>query len=103
MNAFVLGQFMEDGVDMRRLAPIENGVWEFRSYFNKPFLRVFGWFVLPKLFVAAHYKVRDDLEKTRGPKWESAIAATTALRDEMFGTELLYESAQYNDFVCNSE
>jgi hypothetical protein len=68
INAFVLGQFMEDGVDMKRLEPTENGVWEIRSYFNKPFLRVFGWFVLPKLFVAAQCKVRDDLEKNAWAK-----------------------------------
>jgi len=92
---------MEDGVDMKRLEPTENGVWEIRSYFNKPFLRVFGWFVLPKLFVAVQCKVRDDLEKRRGPKWDSTLAATAAFRDEMFGAELLYKGAQYNDFVRN--
>ena len=103
MNAFVLGQFMEDGVDMKRLEPTENGVWESNRIFTSRLLRVFGWFVLPKVFVAAHCKVRDDLEKTRGPKWERAIAATVALRDELFADELLYKSAHYNDFVRNSE
>jgi hypothetical protein len=101
MNAFVFGQFMEDGIDMKRLEPVENGVWEIRSYFKKPFLRVFGWFVLPKLFVAAHCKVRHDLEETRGPKWDRVIAETMALRDQMFGGDLLYQSNRYNDFVRN--
>jgi hypothetical protein len=101
LNAFVLGHYMEDGIDMRRLEPIENGVWEIRSYFKKPFLRVFGWFVLPTVFVAAHYEVRDDLEKRRGPKWDAAVAKTMRLREGMFAGHLLHESPRYNDFVRN--
>jgi hypothetical protein len=75
MNAFVWGQFMDwrDGVDIKRLDPHEKDIWEIKSHQKKPQLRVFGWFVLPKWFVATNYSVRDDLEPTSGPKWNAAI------------------------------
>jgi hypothetical protein len=102
-NAFVLGDFMEDGTDMTWLCPHDRHIWEIRSYLNKPFLRVFGFFVLPKVFAAAHYKFRSDLERKCGPKWDAAITKTASIRNQLFGGELLFEADNggYNDYVCN--
>jgi hypothetical protein len=81
--------------------PADKGIWEIRSYSNKPFLRVFGWFVLPKWFVAAQYRFRADLEPTNGNKWNAAIQQTQTIRDEMFAGESLFSGASYNEFLRN--
>jgi hypothetical protein len=86
LNAFVLGDFMDyGGVDMRRLCPDDKDIWEIKSHLKKPQLRVFGWFVLPKYFVAVHQVVRDDLEKKKGPKWDAAIATAEHARATLVG------------------
>jgi hypothetical protein len=100
-NAFVLGQFMQEGTDMTWLCPHDQYIWEIRSFLNRPFLRIFGFFVLPKQFVAAHYKFRNELERKRGPKWDAAIAKTALIRDQLFGGELLFEGRTYNEYVRN--
>jgi hypothetical protein len=85
-NAFVWGEFMDfDGVDMRRLCPEHKDIWEIKSHLKKPQLRVLGWFALPKLFVASHYAVRDDLEEHCGPKWDKIIDETEWMRHELVG------------------
>jgi hypothetical protein len=86
LNAFVRGDFMEYEVDIRRLCPHHMDVWEIRSHLKRPQLRLFGWFVLPKMFVAVHRTVRDDLEKSRGPKWNHAIATADQARSAMVGS-----------------
>jgi hypothetical protein len=87
MNAFVWGQFMDwkDGIDIKRLEPHGRDIWEIKSYLKKPQLRVFGWFVLPKLFVATNCAVRDDLEPISGPKWNAAINLADQNRTTLFG------------------
>jgi hypothetical protein len=83
MNAFVRGEYMDyrDGIDIKRLMPDGKDVWELKSYLHKPQLRVFGFFPLPKWFVATNFAVRDDLEKEdHGPKWDAAIALTEKKR-----------------------
>ena len=91
MNAFVLGEFIEYAIDIRRLCPPKMDVWEIRSHLKKPQLRLFGWFVLPKLFVAAHPKVRADLEKSKGPKWNRAIATADDMRKTLVGSVDWYD------------
>jgi hypothetical protein len=88
MNAFVWGQFMDwrDGIDIKRLDPHEKDVWEIKSHLKKPQLRVFGWFVLPKWFIATNYAVRDDLEPISGPKWNAAINAADNHRANLVGS-----------------
>jgi hypothetical protein len=51
MNAFVLGEFMDykDGIDIKRLCPDERDIWEIKSYFVKPQLRLLGFFAVPKM------------------------------------------------------
>jgi hypothetical protein len=90
LNAFVAGEFMENGLDIKRLCPPKNDIWTIRSHLKQPQLRVFGWFVLPKLFVAAHYAVRDDLEKGKGPKWNAAIAKADGARTALVGSVDFY-------------
>jgi hypothetical protein len=91
LNAFVRGSFMEYGTDIRRLDPIEKDIWEIKSHLVKPQLRMFGWFALPRMFVAIHAAVRDDLEKVSGPKWDRAIATAEDARTEMVGSVLWYD------------
>jgi hypothetical protein len=76
---------MEYGIDIRRLCPFQTDVWEIRSHLKKPQLRLIGWFVLPKMFVAVHRAVRDDLEKTRGPKWDQLIGTAEQARSALVG------------------
>jgi hypothetical protein len=76
---------------MRRLCPEELDVWEIKSHLKKPQLRVFGWFALPKLFVATNYAVRDDLEDECGPKWNAAIQESDQIRTEMVGSVDFYD------------
>lgn len=91
LNAFVWGEFMDyDGVDMRRLCPQEKDIWEIKSHLKKPQLRVFGWFVLPKWFVATHRAVRGDLEETRGPKWHAIISKAEHARTTLVGSVDFY-------------
>jgi hypothetical protein len=95
LNAFVRGDFMEYEVDIRRLSPDEVDVWEIRSHLKKPQLRLIGWFVLPKMFVAVHGAVRDDLEKTRGPKWKVVIANAAKIRATLAGPVSWYNEDPY--------
>jgi hypothetical protein len=92
MNAFVRGEFMEYGVDVKRLCPKKEDVWEIKSLLTRQQLRVFGWFVLPKWFVAVHSAVRDDLEPVRGPKWNHAIESTAEARKVLVGSVAWYDA-----------
>jgi hypothetical protein len=74
---------MEYEVDMRRLCPQALDVWEIRSHVVKPQLRLFGWFVLPKLFVVVHGAVRDDLDEGGRITWERAIETADDARTTM--------------------
>jgi hypothetical protein len=86
LSAFVRGEFMDyHGGDMRRLCPEENDIWEIKAHLKKPQLRLLGWFVLPKWFVAVHPVVRNDLEKKKGTKWDAAIAKAESVRTELVG------------------
>ena len=67
--------------DIKQLDPADAEVWEFRSYAAKPYLRLFGSFVLPSHFLAVNFRVRDDLEETQGPKWGQAIKETIERRN----------------------
>jgi hypothetical protein len=96
LNAFVRGDFMEYEVDIRRLSPDESDVWEIRSHLKKPQLRLIGWFVLPKMFVAVDGVVRDDLEKTHGPKWERVIANAAKIRSRLMGPVNWYDEDPHN-------
>jgi hypothetical protein len=100
LNAFVRGDFIEHGVDIKRLWPQRTDVWEIRSYLKKPQLRLFGWFVRPKLFVGVHGAVRDDLEKTRGPKWNRAISMADQARSTMVG-EIGWYDADPGNYIRN--
>lgn len=93
MNAFVRGEYMDyrDGVDIKRLKPEEKDIWELKSYLHKPQLRVFGWFPLPKWFVATNYAVRDDLEDDYGPKWDAAIALAEKHRARLIGSPTFFD------------
>jgi hypothetical protein len=91
MNAFVRGEFMDYGVDVRRLCPKEMDVWEIKSLLTRQQLRVFGWFVLPKWFVAVHTAVRNDLEPVRGPKWDHAIETAAEARRVLVGSVAWYD------------
>jgi hypothetical protein len=82
---------MQLGEDIRRLCPEGTDVWEIKSHLGQPQLRVFGWFVLPKWFIAVQGFVRDDLEKGRGPKWDRAIEAAAQARGTLVG------SVKWND------
>jgi hypothetical protein len=85
-NAFVSGDFMGIGQDIKRLCPDTTDIWEIKSHMKKPQLRVLGWFALPTLFVATHCAVRDDLEDGKGPKWDAIIAKTADNRSELVGS-----------------
>ena len=73
LNSFVHREELLEGLDLKRLYPMEKCVWEFRSYTRDPRLRLLGSFVLPDHFVGTTCRVRRDLEPKRGPKWDRAI------------------------------
>jgi hypothetical protein len=88
LNAFVAGEFMEYGVDIKRLRqdgqgdPYNQDVWSIRSHLMQPQLRLIGWFALPKMFVAVQGAVRDDLDS---PRWNSLIAYAAEIRNTIVG------------------
>jgi len=75
----VLNQFIHRvdamllGLDMKRLDPQSERVWEFRSYLRDPQLRLLGCFALENIFLGTAFRVRPDLEEKRGPLWTRAI------------------------------
>lgn len=82
LNAFVLREpDMIKDVDIKQLDPPADEVWEFRSYAAQPYLRLFGSFVLPSHFLGVSFRIRDDLEDQRGPKWDRARAETIQRRN----------------------
>lgn len=100
LNNFVWGEYTEYGTDIRRLCPEEKDIWEVRSHLKKPQHRLFGWFVLPKLFVGVHCKLRDDLERGKGPKWDKAIEKAEHARDDLVGHVPFFD-ADPGKYVCN--
>ena len=102
MNAFVLGEYMEykDGDDIKRLCPDDRDIWEIKSYFAKPQLRLLGFFVVPKWFVASNFALRDDLEPVRGPKWNAAIGFAEHVRAELVG-HVEYYNDDRGEYVRN--
>lgn len=102
MNQFARGDWVEVDLDVKRLCPDENDIWTIRSHMKQPQLRLFGWFVLPKCFVAVHPVVRDDLEIGDGPKWDAAIAKAFDVRAILMGdTSLLFFSWDSREYVQN--
>jgi hypothetical protein len=100
LNAFVRGDPLVYGLDMKHLETKDPEVWEFRSYvLHKPFLRVFGCFYLPNYFLAVHHSNRDDLEEKRGPKWDKAIAVTIAARDKILAGILPFSGNGFGQYV----
>ncbi len=81
LNSFILGRYLDDE-DFWRLKPEEEEVWEIKTHMN-PRIRLFGWFPLPKNFIVAHHKLRQDLELVNGPKWRAAMRRTGEIRDEL--------------------
>jgi len=102
MNAFVLGEYLEykEGIDIKRLFPDTRDIWEIKSYFAKPQLRVLGFFAVPKWFVATNFALRDDLEPIRGPKWNAAIGFAEKKRAELVG-RVDHFSNDRGDYVRN--
>ena len=99
LNSFVFRDDLEDEIDMRHLEPKEYEVWEFRSYVKFPRLRLFGSFALPSIFVGVNYRVRDDLELRRGPKWDSAIRDTRDAICNLFNGELPCSRSSFSDYL----
>jgi hypothetical protein len=102
MNAFVLGEFMDykDGIDIKRLCPDERDIWEIKSYFVKPQLRLLGFFAVPKWFIGTNFALRDDLEPVRGPKWNAAISFAEDKRAELVG-HVDYYNDDRGEYVRN--
>lgn len=101
LNAFARGDFMEMKVDIKRLDPDTTDVWEIRSHLGRPQLRVFGFFAAPKVFVATHYANRDDLEPSRGPKWNAKIQEVANMRAQLVGQYVPYWNQDPNVYVRN--
>jgi hypothetical protein len=99
LNTFALGEEVIEGLDLKRLDPPDQEVWEFRSYIARPFLRVFGTFALPRNFVALAHRVRDDLELRSGPRWNRAIADTMNNRSLVFGGYQHFGGRPYREYV----
>lgn len=98
LNSFAFYHDMEPGLDVRHLEPKDNEVWEFRSYVKQPRLRLFGSFALPSVFVATDYRVRDDLEESRGPKWDAVINNTKDSISELFGEYLPFSAYSFREY-----
>jgi hypothetical protein len=99
LNAFVLrGPDMVKDVDLKQLDPPENEVWEFRSYAVKPYLRLFGSFVLPSHFLGVNFRVRDDLEESRGSRWNSALAETIERRNLLMPNPP-YQGSRFSEYL----
>jgi hypothetical protein len=99
MNAFVAGKYMEQGIDLTHLTPHGRETWEIRSYFQQPFLRLFGSFLLPRVLFATHGMVRGDLEPKSGPKWNAAIDKNCSIREEIFPGYLAFSGKTFKDYV----
>jgi hypothetical protein len=83
LNAFVFYDEMVEHLDMTWLDTPDAGVWEFRSYSARPQLRLFGSFVVPSHFLGTAFRVRDDLEDGRGPRWDRAIDEAITIRNSL--------------------
>lgn len=99
LNAFVFNKDLEPELDMTHLSPKDDEVWEFRSYCHRPHLRLFGSFALPSIFVATDCKVRDDLEKTHGPKWDRTIKDTKYAISCLFGEHLPFTAPYFTAYL----
>jgi hypothetical protein len=99
LNSFVFGRWLESRVDLTQLCPQDKEAWEIRSCLAMPQLRLFGWFVLPRQFIVAHCKVRNDLEAETGPKWDAAIARVCDIRNELFPDFSPFRGRWFGDYV----
>ena len=72
LTHFVKGKDIDNRDHMKCLS---NDVFEFRVMFTKrrENTRIFGAFIIPDVFIATHWKMRNELEPSRGPRWDKAI------------------------------
>jgi hypothetical protein len=101
LNSFVLGRELEADFDLKQLHPRLREVWEFRSKLEHPRsqLRLFGWFPQPNHFIAVHGKRREDLESSRGPKWDRAMQRVVDARNTLLPGEVLFSGGSYGDYI----
>ena len=99
LNAFVRGRWMESQVDLTQLCPRSVEAWEIRTYIDQPYVRLFGWFPAPLVYVVAHCKLRDDLERTKGPNWDAAIRLVGILRDQLLPGLAPFRGNSFTDYL----
>ena len=83
LKRFVVGAPMENGADFKKANPKGKAIWAMRIRF-RPQVRMFGGFADMDIFVCLLWRMRDKLEKGKGPKWDAAVAKTAKRWDEMF-------------------
>ena len=67
------------------LEPRKEGVWEIRSTREEPQIRIFGVFAAKDIFVATHYKLRDDLGGSKdSSQWKREINRTKKIWCDLF-------------------
>ncbi len=68
----------------RCLEPRKAGIWEIRSTRQEPQIRIFGAFAAKNIFIATHYKLRDELGRKHSGQWELEIKHTQRTWSELF-------------------
>lgn len=96
LNAFVLGKWMENEIDLKQLDPPDAEAWEIRTYFGAPVLRLFGWFPEPLVYVVTNCAIRDDLE---GPMWDRAIQQVATVRRQILPGVPLFHGHSFTHYV----
>lgn len=66
------------------LEPRKEGIWEIRSTRPKYQIRIFGAFAAKDIFIATHYKPRDDLGSKHSGQWKPEIKRTQRTWNDLF-------------------
>lgn len=83
---------------LKRLCPIEDGIFEIRHRSPPPGIRVFGRFAETNIFVALHWAARKGLGRKGDPAWAAAMAKCRENWGIFFGSEP-FKSGELSDYI----
>ncbi|WP_169816644.1 hypothetical protein [Rhodovibrio salinarum] len=61
LDEWSAGSLLFEGAHVRRLAPKKNGIWELKTKPERHSVRLFGWFVQPKIILIVLAKFKNDV------------------------------------------
>jgi hypothetical protein len=86
---------------LKRLEPLDQEVWEFRSRDPKPGTRLFGRFAKPDTFVGTNIAARIDLKSEGSREWRDEIERCKSEWRKLFGTYPAFSGDKLDVYITS--